>query len=173
MSKTVPQKPEVPLSTFAFLFAEIVHYHQQHTTTIEELEARLHAAGMSIGKRYLEMVGYRQGVKNLKLENNAVSSLHFIYATFWKSMFGRTATGLVKGNDGDSELYLIESEPITNKFVSVPRNFGDINCASFLAGMINGAMLAKCIDCTVAASWDEAHTQTVFVVKILQPLPKG
>jgi hypothetical protein len=172
MSKTAPTKPEVPLSTFALLFAEMVHYHQQQTKSIDELEDRLHQAGFGIGKRYLELVAFRQGGKNTKREQNAVACLQYVYSTIWKSMFGRNASGLVKGGDDENELYLLENDPITNKFVSVPSGYGDINCAAFLAGIINGALVAMCIDCAVTASWDESHTQTVFVVKVNQPLPK-
>jgi hypothetical protein len=187
-------KPEFPLSTFAFLFAEIVHYHQSQVSSDEELEERLHQAGVPVGMKYLELIAFRQGPKATKREllgnntpvNHAVSVLQFVYSVMWKSLFKRTATGLVKGPDDDNrEIYLLDNDPITNKFISTGSGGGssggggpngdgnDIqanegpHCGAFLAGLIQGAMLAMGVDCTVTASWDQTHTQTVFVVKVL------
>ena len=52
-------KPLIPLSTFAYLFSEMVSYHQQHVDSLELLESRLHEAGSSIGLRYLELYAFR------------------------------------------------------------------------------------------------------------------
>lgn len=179
-------KPEIPLSTFALLFSEIVHYNQQQTTTGDDLEERLHSLGLGIGARYLELAAFRQGTK-IKRDPNPVTCLQFVYSTIWRMLFGRTATGLVKGSDDDKELYLLENDPITNTFASTgggsgdsndemgavgdtggSRSSGQVNCAAFLAGIINGAMQAMRIDCTVTASFNEDQTQTVFVVKVSQ-----
>lgn len=176
MSNKAPSKPEVPLSTFALLFSEIVHYNQQQTSSGDDLEERLHAAGLGVGKRYLELFAFRQGAKNVKRDTNPVACLQFVYNQLWRSLFGRSATGLVKGSEEDNELYLLENDPITNVFASGPPkgdgmgNGTPVNCAAFLAGVVNGAMQAMGVDCTVTAGFNEDQTQTVFVVKIAQGL---
>lgn len=35
---------------------------------------------------------------------------------------------------------IAENEPITNKFISVPAQFGHLNCAAFVAGIIAGLL---------------------------------
>lgn len=171
------QKSDIPLSTFAFLFLEFVHYHTHHSgANLDNLEGRLHQAGMPLGKRLLELAAFRQKAK-VRKETGAVAALQFIHTTLWKQLFNRTASGLIKPSEKsintdenaeivNCQLYLIESEPITNLFVSVPKSYGDVNCAAFLAGMINGAMVEMGIPCQVSAGWDEDHVQSVFVVNV-------
>jgi len=36
--------------------------------------------------------------------------------------------------------YIIESEPLVNKFISVPKDKGSLNCASFIAGVIESVL---------------------------------
>lgn len=33
-----------------------------------------------------------------------------------------------------------ESDPLVNKFISVPRDLGALNCAAFVAGVIKGVL---------------------------------
>ena len=36
--------------------------------------------------------------------------------------------------------YIFDKEPLTNRFISVPKDMGDLNCAAFVAGIINGVL---------------------------------
>lgn len=36
--------------------------------------------------------------------------------------------------------YIEEAEPLINKYISVPADYGHFNCASFSAGIINGVL---------------------------------
>jgi uncharacterized membrane protein len=36
--------------------------------------------------------------------------------------------------------YISDKEPITNKFISVPKEMGELNCASFVGGIIRGVL---------------------------------
>ena len=66
--------------------------------------------------------------------------LHFINTTFWKQLFGRQADGLEQSNTDDSEYWLSDKGPVTNKFTSIgkDRNFSGPNCAFFIAGILQG-----------------------------------
>lgn len=164
--KNPPTKSQVPLTTFAYLFSEMVSYHQQHSSSLEILEHRLHDAGIGIGRRYLELLAFRN--PKIPLRDGTLSScMQFISTTMWKALFGRNATSLLKSDDSNQELYMLEESPITNTFICVPDSLGDVNCAAFLSGIINGALLALALECTVTASWDESHTQAVFVVRVI------
>lgn len=39
--------------------------------------------------------------------------------------------------------YIEDVEPLVNKFVSVPKDYGSLNCAAFIAGVIHGVLLAS------------------------------
>lgn len=49
----------VSLSAFAYIYSELVQYHQGRAASISELERRLESAGYGVGLKVLEMVAYR------------------------------------------------------------------------------------------------------------------
>jgi hypothetical protein len=53
-----------------------------------------------------------------------------------QSLFGKTADLLEKDDDHDNTYMISDTDIIVNKFVSVPRDMGDLNCASFVAGIV-------------------------------------
>lgn len=67
----------------------------------------------------------------------------FVKSTLWKSLFGREADKLEHANDDERTYYIIEKEALVNKFVSVPKDKGSLNCASFTAGIVE-AVLCDC-----------------------------
>lgn len=58
-------------------------------------------------------------------------------------MFGKEAEKLEHANDDERTYYIIETEPIVNKYISVPKDKGSLNCATFTAGLIE-AVLTNC-----------------------------
>jgi hypothetical protein len=55
-------------------------------------------------------------------------------------MFGREADKLERANEDDRTYYLIEKEPLVNKFISVPKDKSSLNCASFTAGIVEAVL---------------------------------
>jgi len=49
----------VSLSAFAYVYSELVQYHQGRAASISELERRLESAGYGVGLKVLEMTAYR------------------------------------------------------------------------------------------------------------------
>ena len=49
----------VSLSAFAYMYSELVQYHQGRAASISELERRLESAGYGVGLKVLELVAYR------------------------------------------------------------------------------------------------------------------
>jgi len=49
----------VSLSAFAYLYSELVQYHQNRVDSISELERRLESSGYGIGLKTLELQAYR------------------------------------------------------------------------------------------------------------------
>ena len=65
----------VSLSAFAFLFSEIVQYHQSRVESISDLERRLEEAGYGVGVKLLELYTLRESAKNAKRETRIIGIL--------------------------------------------------------------------------------------------------
>lgn len=160
-------KKEVALASFSYLFCELVQYTMVRTETETEIEKRLSDAGYGIGLRVLELLSHRE--KACRREKNLIAMLQFIHTVVWKSLFGRVSDGLEKSRERDDEYYLYDKEPITNKFVSVPKRAGvqsDLNVAAFIAGIVNGVLDAAEFTSEVAAHYNADRSRTVYVIKI-------
>jgi hypothetical protein len=203
---------QVSLSSFSYLFSELVQYCQQRVDAIAELEKRLHDMGYQIGLRSLELLTYRHSIQSYLLTNsqtgssgsssnatpnqysvqqpislsnvvqlngrkekNLIAMLQFLHSYIWKSLFGRVADGLEKATDKEDEYYIYEREPLTNRFISVPKEFSHFNCATFVAGIINGILDGAEFQCDVSAHFNTAQggaTRTVYVIKFEKEITK-
>lgn len=111
----------------------------------------------------LELVTLRE--KSYKREKSLVDMLQFIYSNVWKTLFSKTPDGLERSNEKTDEYYLFEKDPITNRAASVPKAYGQLNLAAFIAGILNGLLDAAEFPCIVTANWNSTQTQTVYVIK--------
>lgn len=57
-----------------------------------------------------------------------------------QALFGRDADKLERANDDEATYYIIEDEPLVNKYISVPKDKGSLNCAVFIAGIIEAVL---------------------------------
>ncbi|CRK18544.1 hypothetical protein BN1723_017672, partial [Verticillium longisporum] len=64
-----------------------------------------------------------------------------IKQNLWQHLFGRQADRLEKSANPDTpdEYMIVDNEPLVNRFVSVPRELSQLNCAAFVAGIVEGA----------------------------------
>ena len=93
----------------------------------------------------------------------------------WQHLFGRQADRLEKSANPDTpeEYMIIDNEPLVNRYVSVPREMSQLNCAAFVAGIIEGvcdgaAFPARVTAHTVGKPEDPGEMwpgRTVFLVK--------
>lgn len=68
----------VSLSAFAYVYSELVQYHQGRAASISELERRLESAGYGVGLKVLECVAYRgKEVSSLWSTNGTLSGFSF------------------------------------------------------------------------------------------------
>lgn len=157
-------KKEVSLSAFSYMFSELVQYCQAKVDSTQELQQKLSDAGYGIGLKVLELLSLRE--KGGRKEKNLISMLQFVHSTCWKSLFGRVASGLEKSTEGNDTYFLKDNSPITNRFMSVPKNLGHLNCASFVAGIINGILDGAEYKSTVTAMFQaNQQVETVYVIK--------
>lgn len=151
---------EVNLSAFVLLFSEVVQYSQNRVCSVPELQSRLADLGHHVGVRMLELLFVRE--RNYKREVKLLSMLLFVKTTAWKALFGKEADKLEHANDDERTYYIIEKEPLVNKFISVPKDKGSLNCAAFIAGIIEAILNGSNFPAKVTAHW---HKGTTFMIK--------
>lgn len=129
---------EVSVSCFALLFSEIVQYCQNKVYTVPELQNKLSEIGQDVGSKIIDLLIVRE--RNCKRETKLLNILLFIKSTLWKTLFGHEADKVELANDDDKTYYIIEKEPLVNKYISVPKDKGSLNCAVFTAGIIEAVL---------------------------------
>ncbi|KAK6620775.1 hypothetical protein RUM43_011070 [Polyplax serrata] len=128
-------KGEVSLSCFALLFSEVVQYCQNRVYTVPELQNKLSEIGYDVGTKLIDLL---------------------------MTIFGYEADKLELANDDDKIYYIIEKEPLVNKFISVPKDKGSLNCAVFTAGIIEAVLCGSGFPAKVTGHW---HKGTTYMIK--------
>merc|ERR1712133_131832 len=100
--------------------------------------------------------------RSSKRETKLLNVLLFVKSTLWKTLFGKEADKLEHANDDERTYYVIEKEPLVNKFISVPKDKGSLNCAAFVAGIVEAVLDGANFPAKVSAHW---HKGTTFMVK--------
>jgi hypothetical protein len=68
--RTTTAETQVSLSAFAYLYSELVQYHQNRVDSISELERRLESSGYEVGLKVLELITYRNREVRMPQHNN-------------------------------------------------------------------------------------------------------
>mmetsp|Transcript_1951 Transcript_1951/g.7000 ORF Transcript_1951/g.7000 Transcript_1951/m.7000 type:complete len:196 (-) Transcript_1951:320-907(-) len=157
----------VSLSAMTFLFSEFVQYCQQSVETGNDLEAKLEEAGVGIGVRLLELLVFKD--KNGKRETRLLNIVSFIHTNVWRHLFGKPADSLEKGNDSDDEYMIIDKDLLLTRFISIPKDYGQLSCAAFAAGIVKGVLDAAGFPSKVTAHSmpveGTSHIRTVILMK--------
>ncbi|KAK1835773.1 trafficking protein particle complex subunit 5 [Podospora conica] len=179
--KTIYHRPlarsrtsELSQASFAYLFSEMVSYAQKRVTGISDLEKRLNLQGHPIGVKLLDLLLIREPPRAQARPLTIVALLHFIKGAVFQHLFGRAADGLEKSSDAATpdEYMIIDNEPLVNAYVSVPREMSQLNCAAFVAGIVEGVCDGAAFPARVTAHTvggkEEGEMwpgKTVFLVK--------
>lgn len=101
----------------------------------------------------MELYCFRE--RSSKRETKLLGILSFVYSTVWKVLFGKQADSLEKSTEQDDEcilscplIYTLSQEQdmisdnaiLVNKFISTPKDLGGLNCAAFVAGIVEGIL---------------------------------
>ena len=191
---------ELSQSSFAYLFSEMVGYAQRRVTGIQELEkrcvilvlspgcstphpalqltpsrpSRLNLQGHPIGLKLLDLLLTREPPRTQTRPLTIITLLHFIKINLWTHLFGRQADRLEKSSNPDApdEYMIVDNEPVVNAYISVPREMSQLNCAAFVAGIIegvcDGAMFPARVTAHTVGGKEEGEMwpgKTVFLVK--------
>ncbi|OIW30371.1 trafficking protein particle complex subunit 5 [Coniochaeta ligniaria NRRL 30616] len=145
--KTIYHRPlnrtktaELSQSSFAYLFSEMVTYAQRRVTGIQDLEKRLNTQGHPIGQKLLDLLLIREPPRSQLRPLNIIALLHLIKINLWTHLFGRQADRLEKSSNPETpdEYMIVDNEPLVNAYISVPKEMSQLNCAAYVAGIIEG-----------------------------------
>lgn len=138
---------ELSRVSFAYLFGEMITYAQRRVTGITDLEKRLNIQGYPLGLKLLDLLLYRSptpfssttaaAAANLR-PTRILPLLQFISTTLWKQLFGRPADALEHSAEIKDEYMIIDNDPIVNSYISVPKEMSQLNCAAYVAGIVEG-----------------------------------
>lgn len=100
----------------------------------------LNAQGHPIGLKLLDLLLHREPPRTQLRPLTIISLLHLIKQNVWTHLFGRQADRLEKSANPETpeEYMIIDNEPLVNTYVSVPRDMSQLNCAAFVAGIVEG-----------------------------------
>jgi hypothetical protein len=113
----------------------------------------------------LELLPLRE--KSPRRETKLNGILLFVHTAVWKALFGKQADLLEKDDDHDNHYMITDHEMIVNRYVSVPRDMGDLNCASFVAGIVEAVLEGAHFPASVSAH-NSAATGTKGVTLLIK-----
>jgi len=163
-SGSVMSVGKVPMSTFAYVFGELVQYSQSRVKNTGDLERRLEEVGRCMGSALVELLLVQSNSSassaaaavaefgssssfgfaplSVTRHTRVLDILRYIYTTVWKYMFGKQAKDLQQSNDHSDEYMISDDEENMwiGRFVSVPKDMGNLNCFAFVAGVVQGVL---------------------------------
>jgi len=161
LDKPLPRgRQEASLSAFAFLFSEMMQYSRDRSSEVPELEQKMRDLGVGVGQRVLELTCWRE--KNCQRELKVLQMLAFVTSTVWKTLVGKPADDTQKA-DTEGEYYIVDNDPLVNRFISVPEDMGQFNCAEFMSGVVKGVLDSADFPAEVSSVLQEG--KTFFIIK--------
>mmetsp|Transcript_9188 Transcript_9188/g.19903 ORF Transcript_9188/g.19903 Transcript_9188/m.19903 type:complete len:204 (+) Transcript_9188:63-674(+) len=140
---------QISLSSFAYLYSELVQYHQNRVDSISELERRLESSGYGVGLKMLELITYRN--REFKRETRLMNILHFVSTQVWRALFGKPADSLERSVENADEFMIIDNDPLTSTFCSVPADFGQLSVDAYISGIVAGVLTGAGFSARVTA----------------------
>ena len=129
---------ETSLASFAYLFNTLITYHHSKSGSVSEIESRLNRAGYPIGVKLLDLLLYRQPPRSAQRPTRILELLQFIHGTLYRALFNRSADALEQSTSKKNEYMIVDNEPVVNTYISIPKEMSQLNCAAFVAGVIEG-----------------------------------
>ncbi|KAA8619095.1 Trafficking protein particle complex protein [Pyrenophora tritici-repentis] len=130
---------ELSRAAFAYLFIEMIAYAQKGAKDVGDLEQRLNTQGYPIGLRLLDLLLSRTANPLASIRPTRILPLlQFIAQQLYRYLFGRPADALEKSGTDPGQYMLFDNEPMVNQYISLPKELSSLNCAAFVAGIIEG-----------------------------------
>jgi trafficking protein particle complex subunit 5 len=167
---------ELNRSSFAFLFMEMVIYAQKRVTGIQDLEKRLNEQGYPLGHKLLDLLLYRASPAGSTSSSTAPAArplrllplLTLLTTKLYPLLFSRPADSLEQSTTNPAEYMIIDNTPLTNQYISVPKEMNQLSVAAYIAGIIEGVCDGAGFECKASAhntGTDMWPNRTVFLIK--------
>ena len=161
------------LPAFAHIFNTLITYHHSKSGSVNEIETRLNRAGYPIGIKLLDLLLYKQSPKATR-PTRLLELLQFIHTTLWRFLFSRAADALEQSTSKKNEYMIVDNEPVVNTYISIPKEMSQLNCAAFVAGVVEGVCDAAGFRTEgVSAHWAEGGDEmwpgkTIFLLRFAE-----
>jgi trafficking protein particle complex subunit 5 len=156
-------RAELSRASFAYLIAETISYHHRRISSIADFEARLSSQGYLLGSKCLDLLLYRSTpagsssssstketalpVRPLRL----LSLLTLLTTKLYPLLFSRPADSLEQSTTNKNEYMIIDNTPLTNTYISVPKEMNQLSVAAYIAGILEGVCDASGFSAKVSA----------------------
>ena len=156
---------------------EMISYAQRRVKGIQDLERRLNEQGYNLGIRALDLLLYRAATSGSSGTASTSSSnpltggsnsagtagaypvrplrilalLNLLTTRLYPMLFTRPADGLEQSTTSVNEYMIIDNSPLTNVYVSVPKEMSQLSVAAYVAGVIEGVSDGAGFGCKVSA----------------------
>lgn len=172
-------KHEISISSLCFLFMQIVSMNLKNSKSLIELERKLNNLGYTVGCKYLELSSLRinfsnnissTGKSNLSKRNiRLLDNLQYIVSTIWLNLFDKEADSLEKSSEHENQFMIIDNNPVMTRYIGLPKEYENLNCEAFVAGIIEGILDISYFKCEVSAhnvAKDTFPNRTVYLIKL-------
>ncbi|GAA5963435.1 hypothetical protein JCM3765_003071 [Sporobolomyces pararoseus] len=174
---------EISLTSWNFLFGEIIQYTQKQVIGISEFEKKLNVLGYRVGMRLIELLSIRDSLypihtstlsrsppppsRNLRL----LPLLTYIHSNLYRYLFGKVADSLERSTENQDEYMIGDDEMLITKNVEVPKEMKELSCAALVAGIIEAVMDGNGFPARVTAHsvpTEQFPKRTVLLIKLDQ-----
>ncbi|KAK4937043.1 Trafficking protein particle complex subunit 31 [Elasticomyces elasticus] len=175
---------ELSRSSFAYLFMEMVSYAQRRVKGIADFEKRLNEQGYPLGLKLLDLLLYRATPAGSSSSSSTSSGggtsgaanrplrllplLTLLTTKLYPLLFSRPADSLEQSTTNPGEYMIIDNTPLTNQYISVPKEMNQLSVAAYIAGIIEGVCDGAGFECKASAhntGTDVWPNRTVFLIK--------
>lgn len=177
---------ELSHASFAYLFMEMVSYAHRRVKGIQDFEKRLNEQGYPLGLKLLDLLLYRASPAGGSSSSGSGSSssgsgagavnrplrllplLTLLTTKLYPLLFSRPADSLEQSTTSPGEYMIIDNTPLTNQYISVPKEMNQLSVAAYIAGIIEGVCDGAGFQCKASAhntATDVWPNRTVFLIK--------
>lgn len=164
---------------------EMVSYAHRRVKGIQDFERRLNEQGYPLGLKLLDLLLYRTSPAGSSSSSSSTSSstsggaaasrplrllplLTLLTTKLYPLLFSRPADSLEQSTTNPGEYMIIDNTPLTNQYISVPKEMSQLSVAAYVAGIIEGVCDGAGFECKASAhntATDVWPNRTVFLIK--------